>query len=126
MAKFQMDELKIFGGFFLPYANKKEKAKIEILRMKLKEKKITKKELMKKGIKVNVAILGGGDVVFPIIISGVVLKTLGVWPAIAVIFGALLGLGGLLLFSEKKKFYPAMPFISAGIFLALGISLLFL
>jgi len=122
MAKFQMDELKVFGGFFLPYANKKEKAKLRKLRKRIEEKKMTKKEAEKKGIKINVAILGGGDVVFPIIVSGVVLKTWGMWPAIAVIFGALLGLGSLLFFSKKKKFYPAMPFISAGIFLAMGIT----
>lgn len=122
MAKFQMDELKVFSGFFIPYVGKKEGLKIRKLKMKIKEKKITKSEAMKKGIKVNVAILGGGDVVFPIIISGIMLKTWGIFPAIAVIFGALLGLGMLLFFSEKKKFYPAMPFISAGIFLAIGIS----
>ena len=80
--------------------------------------------MLKKGIKVNVAILGGGDVIFPIITAGVILKTWGIYPAIGVAFGALLGLGLLLFFSEKKKFYPAMPFIAAGIFLAIGISAL--
>lgn len=115
MAKFQMNELKIFSGFFIPYASKKEKEKLKKLRAS-KSKTKTKK------IKVNVAILGGGDVIFPIIAAGVILKTWGLFPAIGIIFGALLGLGTLLLFSEKKKFYPAMPFISAGIFLALGIA----
>jgi len=113
MAKFQMNELNIFSGFFIPYASKKQREKIK--HMKETDKK-------GKGMKVNVAILGGGDVIFPIITSGVVLKTWGIWPAVAVILGALLGLGSLLFFSEKKKFYPAMPFISAGIFLALLIS----
>lgn len=126
MAKFQMEELKVFSGFFLPYANKKEKLKIQKLREKVKQKKMSKEEFEKKGVNVNVAILGGGDVVFPIIVSGVMLKTWGLFPAIGVIIGALLGLGSLLFFSEKKKFYPAMPFISAGIFLAMGISWLFL
>ncbi len=126
MAKFQMNELNIFSGFFIPYASKKQKEKIKKIREKIKNKKITKKEAEKKGIKVNVAILGGGDVVFPIITSGVVLKTLGVWPAVAVIFGAFLGLLFLLAFSEKKKFYPAMPFITAGMFLAMGICWLFI
>jgi len=36
-----------------------------------------------------------------------------------VIAGAFLGLLSLFLFSEKKKFYPAMPFITAGIFLGM-------
>jgi presenilin-like A22 family membrane protease len=123
MAKFQMDELKIFGGFLLPYASKKQKKKIKKIKQEIKEKKITKEEANKKSkMKINVAILGGGDVVFPIITAGVVLKTWGFWPALGVSFGALLGLGYLLIFSEKKKFYPAMPFISAGIFLSMLIS----
>ncbi len=121
MAKFQMNELNIFGGFFVPYASKKEKEKIRLIREKVKNKKMTKKEAEKKGIKVNVAILGGGDIIFPIIASGVILKTWGVWPAITTTFGAFLGLLSLFMFSEKKKFYPAMPFITAGIFLAIGI-----
>ena len=41
-----------------------------------------------------------------------------------VIAGAVLGLGLLFIYSEKKKFYPAMPFITAGIFLGMLISYL--
>ncbi len=126
MAKFQMNELKIFGGFYVPYASKKEKAKIKKIKEKIKNKKLTKEQANKKGMKINVAILGGGDIIFPIITAGVVLKTWGVWPSIGIIFGALLGLGLLLTFSSKKKFYPAMPFISSGIFLAMLISWLIL
>ncbi len=122
MAKYQMDKLNIFSGFFLPHANKKTKEKIKIARQQLKEKKITKKQLSKKKFKVNVAILGGGDIIFPIITAGVMLKTFGVIPAILVILGATLGLTYLFLISEKKKFYPAMPFITAGIFLGMLIS----
>jgi presenilin-like A22 family membrane protease len=125
MAKFQMEELNIFAGFFIPYASKKQKEKIRKIKEKIKNKKMTKKEAGKKGIKINAAILGGGDVIFPIITSGIVLKTWGVWPAIAVIFGAFVGLGMLLCFSEKKKFYPAMPFIITGMFLAMGVCWLF-
>ncbi len=121
MAKFQMNELKIFSGFFIPYASKKQKEKIRKIKEKIKNKKMTEEEAKKKGIKVNIAILGGGDIIFPIIASGVVLKIWGVLPAIVVIFGAFAGLLFLLSFSEKKKFYPAMPFITTGIFLAMGI-----
>jgi len=120
MAKYQIDNLKIFSGFFVPYLSKAQRKKVKQMR---KSKK--KSEGKGKAMKVNVAILGGGDVIFPIIAAGVMLKTLGVWPAILVVVGALIGLGTLLLFSKKKKFYPAMPFISAGIFLAIGISYLF-
>ena len=81
-----------------------------------------KSELKKKKIRVNVAILGGGDIIFPIITAGVVLKTWGFFPALFVIAGATLGLGYLFFFSEKRKFYPAMPFITTGIFAGMILS----
>lgn len=115
MAKYQIKNLKIFAGFFVPYLNKKE---MDILnstpRSKLKGKKI----------KVNVAILGGGDVVFPIILAGVVLRAMGILSALFVTLGAVLGLLYLFYTSEKGKFYPAMPFISAGCLLGLIIAYL--
>jgi presenilin-like A22 family membrane protease len=130
MAKYQINNLKVFSGFFVPYISKE---------MRMKIKKMRKSKVKGKKIKVNLAILGGGDVIFPIITSGVVLmtKTLnlpfglkpfigGFWPAIFVIAGATLGLTLLFLFSEKKKFYPAMPFITSGIFLGIILSYLLL
>ena len=119
MAKYQINTLKIFSGFFIPYVSKKQRQMIKYLKKNFK-----KSELKKKKIKVNLAILGGGDVVFPIISAGVMLKTLGIWPAIFVILGAVLGLSYLLFFSKKKKFYPAMPFITAGIFLGMIVGVL--
>ncbi len=114
MAKFQMEELNIFSGFLIPYKMKKIKAV---------KKNISKKST--KQDKVNVAILGGGDVIFPIITAGVAMKTWGMLSSVLVIFGALLGLALLLFLSEKKKFYPAMPFITTGIFIGLSISKFF-
>jgi len=122
MAKYQIDKLNIFGGFFVPYADEKTKKKIKLLKEKMKMKKISKKNAKAKKFKVNVAILGGGDVIFPIIASGVMLKTLGLIPALLVILGATLGVSYLFFFAEKKKFYPAMPYISAGIFLGMLVS----
>ena len=126
MAKYQIDKLKVFSGFFVPYAGKKTRQEIKLWRQKYKDKKITKKAMNSKKFRVNVAILGGGDIIFPIITAGVVMKTWGLTPAIFVLIGATLGLSYLLFFSEKKKFYPAMPFISAGIFLGMVISWIFL
>jgi len=111
MAKYQIDKLKIFSGFFIPYVSKQVKQKIKKMRKTLK-----KSELKKKKIRVNVAILGGGDVIFPIIAAGVMMKTLGFVPALLVLAGATLGLGYLFFIAAKRKFYPAMPFITAGIF----------
>ena len=113
MAKYQMNNLKIFSGFFIPYISKE---------IRLKIKKMKKSDLNKKKIAVNLAVLGGGDIVFPIVTSGVILKFWGIGPAILTIFGATIGLISLLIYSEKKKFYPAMPFITIGILIALGIS----
>lgn len=123
MAKYQMDTLKIFSGFFIPYANKKQKQKIKLLKQKYKGKTVPEKEFKKQKIKINVAILGGGDVVFPIISAGVFLIKFGWIDALLITFGATLGLSYLFLFAEKKKFYPAMPYISAGIFFGMILGL---
>lgn len=117
MAKYQIDKLKIFSGFFVPYVSKQMRQKIKKMKKTLK-----KSELKKKRIKVNVAILGGGDVIFPIIAAGVMMKTLGLIPAILVLAGATISLAYLLLSAEKKKFYPAMPYITAGIFVGMLVS----
>jgi len=127
MAKYQMEELNIFGGFLIPTMSKKDKEKIKELREKYKNKKIPKKE-QKKKFKVNLAILGGGDVIFPIITSGVFMWTFseqalfgipGLIPALFIIGGALSGLIYLFINTEKGKAYPAMPYITTGIFLSL-------
>ncbi|MEK6840746.1 MAG: presenilin family intramembrane aspartyl protease [Nanoarchaeota archaeon] len=110
MAKYQIHTLKVFSGFFVPYFSRKVKEQISRWKKTLSET-----QLKKKKIKVNVAILGGGDIVFPIITAGVMLKTLGLTPAIFVIAGATVGLAYLFVAAEKRKFYPAMPFITAGI-----------
>jgi len=118
MAKFQMEEIGVFGGFLIPSISKQVRDKIRKLR------KTNKKD---KKIKISLAILGGGDVIFPIITAGVFMRAqqLGVISAsvipveLFIIFGAFFGLGFLLMISQKKKFYPAMPFITAGIFLGL-------
>lgn len=103
MAKYQINTLKIFSGFLIPYQLPKE-----LQTGKGKNKK-----------KVAVAMLGGGDVVFPIILSGVVLNFWGLPQALLVTLGAAASLLLLFMYSEKGKFYPAMPFITAGSFIGL-------
>ena len=119
MAKYQIKTLKIFSGFFIPYLGAKErklfdKAKASKVKGKMKNLKI----------KVNVAILGGGDVVFPIMLAGVVLWTMGLWSAILISVGATAALALLFAYSQKGKFYPAMPFITCGCFVALALAYL--
>ncbi len=111
MAKYQMEKVKVFPGFFVPYLDKKAKKQIE----KLKSSK------SKKPIKLSIAILGGGDVVFPLILAGAVFNSLGFMQALIIILGATAALGFLFYISKKGKAYPAMPFITIGVLFALGI-----
>jgi presenilin-like A22 family membrane protease len=120
MAKYQIDKLKIFAGFLIPEISKQVKMKFQ------KMKKLGKK---RNKVQINIALLGGGDVVFPLIMAGVVLRKFGFTnllgmqlpvASLLIVLGATLGLTGLLIFGKRKKPYPAMPFISAGIFIALG------
>ena len=103
MAKFQIHELKLFAGFFVPYMSKKQ----------LEQAKKSKKS---KKVKVSLAILGGGDVVFPIMAAGVMLIAFGWTAALLVSSFAAIGLLYLFIKAEKGEFYPAMPFITAGCF----------
>ena len=121
MAKFQMEELKIFGGFLIPSFSDKVKAQIQKVKQKYKNKKMPKKVKQRK-FKINMAILGGGDVIFPIITAGVFMRAYGLIPALFVTAGALAGLTFLFLITKKGKAYPAMPYISTGIILGILIS----
>lgn len=120
MAKYQIEKLRIFSGFFVPYLSKKERALLK----KAKKSKSIAKKLKGKKVGISVAILGGGDVVFPILLAGVVLGALGVLQALIIAVGATIALAYLFYISKKGKFYPAMPFISVGCLIALGVALL--
>ncbi len=92
MAKFQT-ESNIFAGLMLPYSAPTGRG--------------PKK-------KVRTAILGGGDIGFPLIFAGTVLVVSGFLHAFVVALGATAALVVLLLLSQKDKFYPAMPFLTLG------------
>lgn len=113
LAKSQ-SKAKVFAGLLIPYNIGKSKLKVA-------KRKISKTTGKLKKVKVRTAILGGGDIGFPLIFAGVVLKQLGLWQSLIIPFMALAGLTYLLLIADEKKFYPAMPFISAGCFLGLGV-----
>jgi presenilin-like A22 family membrane protease len=113
MAKYQMKKVKVFSGFFIPYIRKEDRALID---------KIKKGKAKNQKIKVNIALLGGGDIIFPMILSGIVMQTWGLIPALIVTLGATLALAYLFCISEKGKFYPAMPFITSGCLIGLAIS----
>jgi len=99
--------------------------------------KPVKEGKVKKGAKkVKIAILGGGDMAFPLLFSAAVMEHLilvqGV-PKINALFQTLLisvgatAMLGLLFWKAKKdRFYPAMPFLTVGCLIGyVGILLLF-
>jgi presenilin-like A22 family membrane protease len=100
---------------------------------KLKKTEI-KKEIPKgfEQKRVKSAILGGGDIAFPLMFSGSVMtwllesgvsKNLAFFESLIVPLFAGIALLLLLLKSKKDKFYPAMPFITAGCLIGYGILL---
>jgi len=80
--------------------------------------------------KKSVALLGGGDMGFPLLFSAVVMGrfSLGVfdWRTYIVPFCAGLLLFVLFVKGEKRTYYPALPYVTLGCFLGLGILLLVL
>ncbi|MFH1590388.1 MAG: presenilin family intramembrane aspartyl protease [archaeon] len=119
MANFQTDS-KLFAGLSIPYSKTAHK------RVK-HPKGLPAPPRPPKGMdaKVRTAILGGGDIAFPLLFSSAVMKHTGGFgaPFLVTIFAAG-ALFLLLYYSEKNKFYPAMPFISAGCFVGYFLSLL--
>lgn len=120
LAKFQTKS-KAFAGFIIPYGKSKGLGSI---------KARIPGEIGQKG-GVRTAILGGGDIAFPLIFSGVVMHGLieiaglakGAALLQSTIISAFAAIALLLLFikATKDKFYPAMPFISAGCFAGLAV-----
>jgi presenilin-like A22 family membrane protease len=78
----------------------------------------------------NVAILGGGDIGFPLLLASVVMTSNGLgplnWQSYIVPLTAMLALAYLFLTGENKKYYPAMPYITVGCLMGLGILTLIL
>jgi presenilin-like A22 family membrane protease len=119
MAKYQTDA-KVFAGIMLPYKMPKPAKPIK------KKSARSVKAAKTVEVKVKTAILGGGDVAFPLLFAGAVMKTAGsIIPAYIIVGTTTIALFLLLYFAEKDKFYPAMPFISAGCFLGWAITLIF-
>ncbi|MGM5480056.1 MAG: presenilin family intramembrane aspartyl protease [Nanobdellota archaeon] len=143
LAKFT-SKSNIFAGFSIPYSSssrlsKKVPSKFDSLYQTAlstvkntvrsysskAKSKITfspQKKYSKKSSKKS-AILGGGDVVFPLIFSGAVLQSLmvrgvGNYVAFAytliVVCVAVVSLALLFFLGKKDRFYPAMPFLTAG------------
>ena len=93
LAKFQA-KARVFAGLLIPYDKSK-----------------------------NSAILGGGDIGFPLLFAGVAFKTLYFKAFIIPLFASL-ALIYILVKAEKKKFYPAMPYLTVGCILGYLVALI--
>jgi len=118
MAKFTM-ESKLFAGIYFPYKSKK--ARRVALQIK-KTKKIKNLKRAKIGQPKN-AILGGGDIAFPLLFSAVVMESLilkNISPNIAFLqtliisFTTTSAILLLFIFGKRDRYYPAMPFVTTG------------
>lgn len=117
LAEFQA-KTNVFAGLFIPYSRGGKPA--------------AREEGIMQGKKGRIAVLGGGDIGFPLLFAGVVLKGLmlespaavGFLKSMIIPIFATAALFYLLLKGEKHKFYPAMPYISAGCFIGYAVVLL--
>ncbi|MFT4250849.1 MAG: presenilin family intramembrane aspartyl protease [Candidatus Woesearchaeota archaeon] len=119
-----MTDTKLFAGLSVPYK-----------KPTVNTKKPARTPNVTKQVTVRSAILGGGDIAFPLLFSGVVLHTLitnGVAVSIAFLYTliitvcAAISLTWLFLRAKKDTFYPAMPFLSAACLVGYGIIILLL
>ncbi len=107
LARFQSAS-KTFAGLYVPY---------------------TSTQALRKGVKARAAkaktaVLGGGDIAFPLIFAGTVMQAGSQAGALAVSLAATAALALLLFFAKKGRFYPAMPFLTAGCAAGYAISIL--
>jgi presenilin-like A22 family membrane protease len=116
MAKFQ-SKSEIFAGLLIPYGQKSSPG----TKVSLKAPSAPKRSHSRQE-KRSVAVLGGGDIGFTLIFAGVVMKELMLVETVLVGFlktliipvAVTIALILLLVKGQKNKFYPAMPFLSAG------------
>lgn len=110
MAQFQ-EVSQVFAGLSVPYKpfGKRRKGR--------KSKKVEEPKVV---TTVKTAILGGGDIAFPLMFSGAVMKTTGSFvPPLIITATTTIALTIILWKGKKGKFYPAMPFLSLGCFAGL-------
>ena len=126
LAKSQI-KLKLFSGLALPKGNTKmsDLGDENIEDDNLPSSK-DKDNNSSKSKKTNLAFLGGGDVIFPLLFAGVVLKNFSLLHSLFIIVGSTIGLFSLFYFGKKGKFYPAMPYLSLSIILSWFLSIIIL
>ncbi|MFP4118751.1 MAG: presenilin family intramembrane aspartyl protease [Candidatus Woesearchaeota archaeon] len=138
LAKFTT-ESKLFAGLAIPYGKTTTQGKKPLTRGRRASKSqatTSKKTAEKTTAQAKQAILGGGDIVFPLLFAGTVLQMLldqGITKYSAMLYTSIIPVTttialALLFFKGKKdRFYPAMPFVTLGCLAGYGlVQLLFL
>jgi presenilin-like A22 family membrane protease len=135
MAKFQAKS-QVFAGLFIPYTPKPQPSGQEPA---TKTSKLTPSKEFKtaeakpeQGERKN-AVLGGGDIAFPLIFTGAAMeslmtqgltKTIAFQQSLIITLTTTIAIALLFLFAKKDKFYPAMPVVTLGCLAGYGIVLL--
>ena len=121
MAKFQT-EAKLFAGLSIPYKLTSEgENKVKKVHAVNKSSKPTGTANKTRAGNMKSAILGGGDIGFPLLFTGVLMKSVGFTKVLIVPVIVTFALFLLMYFAKKDRFYPAMPFITAGCFGGYGL-----
>jgi presenilin-like A22 family membrane protease len=73
------------------------------------------------------AIVGGGDIAFPLIFAGAAMKHTGsIWTGVFCVVGATIGLSVLFWLGSRGRYHPAMPAVSGGVMLGFVLAILLL
>ena len=112
LARFQASS-NIFAGLAIPYLPNNERTAQKGRKQVKEHLKGSAKGVVRMGF-APVAVLGGGDMGLPLLFAGAVMKEAGFLKALVIPVFAAVALFLLLYRGEKGKFYPAMPFITAG------------
>ncbi len=121
MAEFQIKS-EVFAGLSIPYKSGKVKASKGKMGSSRQKTKIT------------TAILGGGDIAFPLIFAASVMESFireGLLGPIVLLKGLIIPIATtatlflLMLWGKRGQYYPAMPFLTAGCLVGYGLTFLF-
>ncbi len=115
----------VFAGLLVPSSLGAKGTKVSSSKKRVVSKetkglkgKVGKKRTKKSG---GAALLGGGDIIFPLLFAAVLLRDFGLVAGLILPIFSTIGLSLLFYYSKKGKFYPAMPFLSAACFVGLGV-----
>jgi presenilin-like A22 family membrane protease len=140
MAKFQTKS-QVFAGLLIPYTPKEQASTPAAVKLSPSKTLKTFETKAQKVEKKN-AILGGGDIAFPLIFAGVVMqnianklytnlgltleaaKSIAFQQSLIITLTTTIAIALLFIFAKKDKFYPAMPMVTAGCLIGYGIVLL--